>query len=83
MRRFSQMIFFFLLLFSCHSPRQNESSDELKCPMGHTDEIIKIEYGMPDESMFEAADRGEIMLGGCEVSEDAPGWYCTKHRISF
>ncbi|GAA3959253.1 hypothetical protein GCM10023085_47050 [Actinomadura viridis] len=31
-------------------------------------------YGLPGPEMFEAAERGEIVLGGCEVGPER--WWC-------
>ena len=36
-----------------------------KCPRCSSDEVLPIAYGMPSEEMFEEAERGEIVLGGC------------------
>ncbi|MBK9191954.1 MAG: hypothetical protein IPM77_10810 [Crocinitomicaceae bacterium] len=52
-----------------------------ECPEGHTDSIIQILYGFPDERSFERADSGLIILGGCELADE--NWYCKKHKISF
>jgi hypothetical protein len=34
--------------------------------------MTPIVYGYPSESMFEAADRGDIQLGGCVIGDDMP-----------
>lgn len=36
----------------------------------------EIVYGLPSLELFEAADRGEVALGGCGVVEDAPAFRC-------
>jgi len=33
---------------------------------------IPIAYGFPGDDLFEAAERGEIVLGGCVLSGDDP-----------
>ena len=33
-------------------------------------------FGYPDPEMSEASERGEIVLGGCCVTEDDPKWQC-------
>lgn len=46
--------------------------------------VVKIIYGMPVPEMEEAADRGEIILGGCCIALDehgkpiVPEWGCVK-----
>lgn len=35
-----------------------------------------IVYGYPSATMFEAAERGEIELGGCCVDEELPMFRC-------
>ncbi|RAY16705.1 hypothetical protein DPM19_00520 [Actinomadura craniellae] len=45
------------------------------CPRCGT-EPLPVLYGLPGPEMFEAAERGEISLGGCEVYDDAPRWRC-------
>lgn len=35
-----------------------------------------IQYGYPGVKAFEAADRGEIFLGGCMVYDGQPQWRC-------
>lgn len=37
---------------------------------------VPIVYGLPTLEIFEAAERGELRLGGCLVSGDDPAWHC-------
>ena len=37
----------------------------LVCPEGHQSEIPPVMYGRPGPEMWEAAERGEILIGGC------------------
>jgi hypothetical protein len=37
---------------------------------------IPIVYGLPGMELFEAADRGEVALGGCVIEDGAPEWRC-------
>lgn len=50
--------------------------DDDTCPRcgGRT---IPIAYGYPGPGMFEAADRGEIALGGCCIDAEDPTRRCT------
>ena len=46
------------------------------CPeCGHEDSV-PIVHGMPNQSLFEEAERGLVSLAGCIVFEDMPAFYC-------
>lgn len=47
-----------------------------KCPVCGSNDIVKILYGMPTYETFQAAERGEISLGGCCISDNDPKWHC-------
>jgi len=47
-----------------------------KCPACGSKDIAKILYGMPTYEAFETAQRGEIYLGGCCISDNDPKWHC-------
>ncbi len=53
------------------------------CPYGHEDHIIPILYGFPSEKAFESAEKEELKLGGCIISDCNPHLYCKKHKINF
>ena len=38
--------------------------------------VVPVMYGDPGPEMMEAADRGEIVLGGCCISADGPDYQC-------
>ena len=40
--------------------------------------VVPIVYGYPLPETFEAADRGEVVLGGCIVSDDDPPYACAS-----
>ena len=40
--------------------------------------LTPIAYGYPGVEMFEAAERGEILLGGCVVVDGRPTSRCTS-----
>jgi hypothetical protein len=58
------------------------------CPHCGADSVAPIAYGYPGTELFEAAERGEIILGGCIVRSEQPTWQCRncggngRHRIS-
>ena len=35
--------------------------------------VVKIIYGEPDQELFEASERGEVILGGCCIEVDENG----------
>ena len=41
---------------------------------------VRLQFGLPSSEMFEAAERGEIMLGGCVVGENAC-WTCGRFVV--
>lgn len=46
---------------------------------------IRIVYGLPMPSLFEEADEGEVILGGCVIMEGQDDWQCSanpRHRWS-
>jgi hypothetical protein len=42
---------------------------------GSTD-AVQIIYGLPDFELGEAAQRGEVLLGGCIVGPESPDYEC-------
>lgn len=47
-----------------------------KCP--HCGgKVVSILYGFPSGEAFEKAERGEIVLGGCCITDLMPQWQCT------
>ena len=54
-----------------------------KCPKGHTNNLIPIVYGMPGEKLRRAEEKGRVKLGGCEVTDCDPKWYCAEHDVEF
>jgi hypothetical protein len=61
----------------------NCSATEKFCPRFHTNNIIRIVYGLPAKALMDRAERGEVHLGGCIVTDCDPKWYCTIHKIEF
>lgn len=39
---------------------------------------VPIVYGLPSSQAFEVEERGEIVLGGCLIEEDAPTRACKE-----
>ena len=53
-----------------------------KCPKCGNN-LTEIIYGMPAPELFEAAERGEVILGGCCLSGDDPKYHCKKCKVGF
>lgn len=47
-----------------------------RCPECGSDRIVPILYGLPTSESGEAADRGELLIGGCMTGPGAPRWGC-------
>jgi hypothetical protein len=62
---------------SSHGRKQVET-----CPYcGQRDEVIPILYGFPSHAGFMKAERGEVYLGGCEISPYL--YYCKRDDREF
>jgi len=48
------------------------------CPQCKQKTGVNILYGHPDIESFEAAERNEVMLGGCALIEGQPERHCTS-----
>lgn len=55
---------------------QGGLDDAATCPICGA-KTLEIVYGMPSAQTFEAAERGELRLGGCMVFNDEPDRICT------
>ena len=43
------------------------------CPSCGSPDVARIVYGMPDPSAMEAAERGEVAIGGCCITVSENG----------
>jgi len=46
------------------------------CPLCNSNNVAEIAFGYPSPEMFEEAERGDIVLGGCCVTDNDPKWHC-------
>jgi len=54
------------------------------CPKCQASEkVIPIVYGKPGPVLMERADKGEIILGGCCITDDSPSYHCKTCDYSF
>ena len=62
--------------------KSNGRKRDVICPYCHeTDEVIPILYGFPTDKAFLLADRGEIYLGGLDISPY--NYYCKRDDREF
>lgn len=51
---------------------------------GLADSVVPLAFGFPSPDMFEAAERGEISLGGCCLPEGLrPHWRCEACHVEL
>ena len=46
------------------------------CPSCGSTDAVRMVYGYPTAETFEAAERGEVQLGGCVIGEESPDYAC-------
>ena len=64
--------------------RKTREAKPATCPKcGSQDAVIPIGYGYPSSEMSEAAERGEIQLGGCCIGDIDPRFACRRCHIRF
>lgn len=51
---------------------------KLRCPKCGAVAGVPLVYGLPGCDAFEAEQRGELVLGGCVIEEDAPTHQCVE-----
>lgn len=62
----------------------DQSGTKHDCPVCHQqDEVIPVSYGYPLPTGIERANKGEIYLGGCMVSDCDPLWHCRRCKKEF
>ena len=54
-----------------------------RCPKCGSPDVVPILYGCPTPEGMEAAERGEIRLGGCCVTDRDPSRFCRACEHSF
>lgn len=54
----------------------------MKCPICKSN-MVSILYGMPSSEAIEKAERQELFIGGCMITNDNPKYHCYKCQKSF
>ena len=56
----------------------------INCPKCKTSHFVTpISYGYPSTEMWGKENIGEIVLGGCSITEDAPDYRCTECQFEW
>ena len=53
------------------------------CAYCGSNKVRPIVYGEPTTATFEAAERGEVKIGGCVITDGIPVWDCADCRGQF
>ncbi len=55
------------------------------CPYCKSEDVAEYIWGEPclDEDLFKAIDKGEVILGGCCVSNHDPQYHCNACHKDF
>jgi DNA-directed RNA polymerase subunit RPC12/RpoP len=48
------------------------------CPSCGSTDAVRIVYGYPTAETAEAAERGEVELGGCVIGQESPDYVCRR-----
>jgi hypothetical protein len=64
------------------SPRPG-SRPPAPCPRCGSTDTVRIAYGYPGPEMIEAAERGEVFLGGCCIMGNDPTRHCRACEHDF
>jgi hypothetical protein len=54
----------------------------MTCPRCGSDRVVPVVYGLPDPELFEAADQGRVILGGCDPL-NAPTHACVRCGLLY
>ncbi len=55
----------------------------LNCPKCGSKNIVRIVYGYPNAEALEEAKKGNIILGGCCVSDNSPNFHCKDCKYEW
>lgn len=66
------------------SPKISKRPPKTNCPKcGSKKDVIQIAYGYPTAQTMKEAEKGNIKLGGCCISDVDPQWYCKSCKKEF
>jgi len=69
---------------SCHTqPVASPVMKTWRCPNCRAKAGVPVQYGLPNRLSAEAAERGELVLGGCVLTDDDPPRCCTNCRAAL
>lgn len=53
------------------------------CPVCESAHVLPIVYGFPPSDVMDAARRGELVLGGCNIDESYRNFCCMNCKARF
>ena len=53
------------------------------CPKCRSEDVLEIIYGLPGESLLNAAQKGKVVLGGCCITGNDPEFHCKSCGNDF
>jgi len=66
------------------TPKEIKRPQKTKCPKcGSKKDVIPIAYGYPTAQTMKEAEKGNIKLGGCCISDVDPQWWCKRCKREF
>ena len=61
----------------------SRSKHQQPCPSCGSVDVAQIVWGLPDEELFASAERGEVALGGCIVTDADPNRECRQCGVRW
>ncbi len=55
---------------------------ERACDLCGESPAIPVAYGLPSQDLMERAERGDVLLGGCEIDDAKPHHLCARCAAS-
>ena len=49
-----------------------------KCPECGSEKTVLILYGIPSHGLLDGSQKGEFILGGCQINPEAPRYHCKR-----
>lgn len=69
---------------SCHTAAlASPAMKAWRCPSCRAKAGVPVQYGLPAPAAVDAAQRGELVLGGCVLTDDDPPRCCTECRAAL
>jgi len=53
------------------------------CPKCKSSKVVSIVYGMPTSDLAKDAEEEKVVLGGCDIRENAPVYHCKECKYEW